>query len=111
MHTISPSSLTEEEGYWKSCLTAALLMLAIVLLLMLWEYFVHALHKHTPKSILPAVEYSLSEIGGLGFIGLLLEISRVHEWVGEEHGGLLELFQFLHIAFFKVAIGYLSGQP
>ena len=110
MHTTPPSCLTEEEGcntgYWKSCLTAALLMLAIVLLLMLWEYFVHALHNHTPKSILPAVEYSLSEIGGLGFIGLLLEISRVHEWVGEEHRGLLELFQFLHIAFFKVATGY-----
>ena len=81
-------------------------MLVVVFLLMLWEVFVHALHKHTPKSILPAVEYGLSEIGGLGFIGLLLELFRVHEMAGEEHSETLEVFQYLHIVFFKVAIGY-----
>ena len=94
-----PYSLSEEaeesmthHGYYYNAMVAALVMLLIVCLLMLGEAFVHALRHNTPKSLLPAVEYGLSEIGGLGFIGLLLEISRIHVLLGEAHEELLQVF-------------------
>lgn len=92
-------------------------MITIVGLLYIWEESVEWLREAVPKTLLPVVESILAEIGGLGFIGLILELvlgnSSVKEvllglslaFFGEEEI-LVENFEFLHTAFFQVGVGF-----
>jgi hypothetical protein len=73
-------------------------MLVLIGLLVTWETLVHRLREKTPTSLLPVIESILGEIGGLGFIGLLLEV-----WRPDNHE-LLEKFEFFHSVFFQVAV-------
>jgi hypothetical protein len=96
---------------------SSLIMLTIVGLLYLWEESVEWLRETVPKTLLPVVESILAEIGGLGFIGLILQSvlgnSAVKEGLrglslelfGEEEI-LVENFEFLHSAFFQVGVGF-----
>ncbi|KAL7525973.1 hypothetical protein ACHAXR_004473 [Thalassiosira sp. AJA248-18] len=88
-------------------LVAAAIMLVIVGLLWAWEKLVHELHRSTPPSLKPVVDSSLAEIGGLGFIGLLLGLC--HKYAGSfvhEYPEIVEAFEFLHTTFFQVAIAF-----
>jgi hypothetical protein len=96
---------------------SSLIMLTIVGLLYLWEESVEWLRETVPKTLLPVVESILAEIGGLGFIGLILQsvlgnssvkeglLGLSMELFGEEEI-LVENFEFLHSAFFQVGVGF-----
>lgn len=109
-HETSALSLTPIVG-------SSLIMLTIVGLLYLWEQSVEYLRESVPKTLLPMVESILGEIGGLGFIGLILQsvlsnnsIKEVLEEISIHFFGegdiALENFEYLHSAFFQVGIGY-----
>ncbi|KAL3908057.1 MAG: hypothetical protein SGILL_008628, partial [Bacillariaceae sp.] len=99
---------------------SALIMLTIVALLYAWEESVEWVRETVPVALLPVVESILAEIGGLGFIGLILQTvlgnARVKEglegvsiaFFGEEDI-LVENFEFLHSAFFQVGVGFFIG--
>lgn len=103
------SSLREFSALWSSCI-----MLTIVSLLYTWEKSVELVRETVPKVLLPVVESILAEMGGLGFIGLLLEgLAGYKESLGElsmklfgEEEVLIESFEFLHTVFFQVAIAF-----
>jgi hypothetical protein len=50
-------------------------MLSIVFLLWLWETLVEKLREETPVSIRQIINAVLGEMGGLGFIGLVLGVT------------------------------------
>eukprot|EP00539_Tryblionella_compressa_P003766 CAMPEP_0178748926 /NCGR_PEP_ID=MMETSP0744-20121128/9137_1 /TAXON_ID=913974 /ORGANISM="Nitzschia punctata, Strain CCMP561" /LENGTH=545 /DNA_ID=CAMNT_0020402305 /DNA_START=45 /DNA_END=1682 /DNA_ORIENTATION=- len=96
---------------------SSLIMVTIVSLLYLWEVSVEWVRESVPKTLLPVVESILAEIGGLGFIGLILstvlgnhavkeflEASSVHFF--GEGDILVENFEYLHAAFFQVGVGF-----
>lgn len=96
-------------------LGSSLIMLTIVGLLYLWEESVEWIRETVPASLLPVAEAILAEIGGLGFIGLVLQTvgSATSENLQElsllffgEKAILIECFEFLHSAFFQVGIGF-----
>jgi hypothetical protein len=94
------------------------LMLVLVGLLTVWEQGVKNLQQTLPQPLRPVINSVLGEMGGLGFIGLLLSTfvtnnNVVGEWL--EHAGeatlqdseiLVETFEFLHTAFFQVGMTY-----
>ena len=95
-------------------------MLTIISLLLTWEQSVHTLRQNIPKPLTPVLDSMLGEIGGIGFIGLLLDIFATsdpdrglgnilstlsEEFLGEEEI-LLETFEALHKSFFEVGIGF-----
>lgn len=98
--------------FWSSAI-----MLSIVALLYTWEEAVKSAREKLPSTLMPVVDSMLAEMGGLGFIGLVLgifvtggplggfvgEISE--QYLGDEEI-LLESFEFLHTAFFEVAVGF-----
>ena len=49
-------------------------MLTIVGLLKAWELSVEALQENSPPAVRPVIDRVLGEIGGLGFVGLFLEV-------------------------------------
>ena len=55
------------------------IMLILVGLLTAWEYFVETVRETLPKTFVPVFEKMWSEVAGLGFIGLVLQIV-VHPW-------------------------------
>jgi hypothetical protein len=94
-------------------------MLVIVGLLYSWEQFVEYAKEETPAPIIPVIEKMLGEMGGLGFIGLvlsaLLNQAALGEVVGDisekflgEKDILLESFEFLHETFFQAAIAFFA---
>ena len=96
---------------------SSLIMLTIVGLLFLWDEAVEWLRETVPKALLPVVEAILAEIGGLGFIGLILGSVLGNGTVKENLEGisiaffgegdiLVENFEFLHSAFFQVGVGF-----
>ena len=96
---------------------SSLIMLTIVGLLYMWEESVEWVREAVPQTLLPVVESILAEIGGLGFIGLVLQTllgnSAVKESLEEisifffgETDILIENFEFLHAAFFQVGVGF-----
>jgi hypothetical protein len=96
---------------------SSLIMLTIVGLLYIWEESVEWMRETVPKAIRPVVESVLAEIGGLGFIGLVLQsvlgngaIKKALEGLSvvffEEKDILVENFEFLHSAFFQVGVGF-----
>ena len=94
---------------------SSLIMLTIVGLLYTWETTVEFIREKSPSEILPVFESILAEMGGLGFIGLILQTvggsnrEFLHETsvtlFGEEDI-LLESFEFLHSAFFQVGVAF-----
>jgi hypothetical protein len=100
-----------------AALGSSLIMLTIVALLFLWEESVEWARETVPKSLMPVVESILAEIGGLGFIGLILGTvlgnARVKEGLESvsiaffgEKDILVENFEYLHSAFFQVGVGF-----
>ncbi|KAG7344177.1 hypothetical protein IV203_022185 [Nitzschia inconspicua] len=98
-------------------LGSSLIMLTIVGLLYMWEESVEWMRESVPKTIKPVVDSILAEIGGLGFIGLILQSVLGNGAVKEgleglsmaffqEKDTLVENFEFLHTAFFQVGIGF-----
>lgn len=96
------------------------IMITIVGLLLTWENSVHTLRVKLPPVLTPVVDSMLGEIGGLGFIGLVLDIfatsnpdrgiggiisSISEEFLGEREL-LLESFEALHKDFFEVGIAF-----
>ena len=49
-------------------------MLTIVGLLKAWESAVEQLQENSPPAVRPVIDRVLGEIGGLGFVGLFLEV-------------------------------------
>ena len=97
---------------------SSLIMLTIVALLYAWEESVEWVREKVPKSLLPVVESILAEIGGLGFIGLVLQtilgpagdtLGAVSELFFGEEELLVENFEFLHAAFFQVGVGFFAA--
>jgi len=94
---------------------SSLVFLSIIGLLWIYEESVHVVKTSLPSKLLPVVNGILSEVAGLGFIGLalktilpesgegswLFELSEKFLGEGEE---LLETFEFLHNTFFEVAV-------
>ena len=92
---------------------SSLVFLSIIGLLWIYEESVHVVKTSLPSKLLPVVNGILSEVAGLGFIGLalktilpesgegswLFELSEKFLGEGEE---LLETFEFLHNTFFEV---------
>ena len=102
-------------SFWSICV-----MLTIVSLLYTWEEIIHTLRHNLPKPLLPVLESLLGEIAGLGFIGLVLEVfitsnpergigniisNLSNQFLGEDEL-LIEVFEFLHDAFFQVGVGF-----
>jgi len=97
-------------------LGSSLIMLTIVALLYTWETAVEWVRETVPPALRPVVKSILAEIGGLGFIGLVLQTvltgtnkQVLEEWSVELFGEgdiLVEDFEFLHTAFFQVGIGF-----
>jgi hypothetical protein len=96
---------------------SSLIMLTIVGLLYLWEESVEWVREIVPISLRPVVESILAEIGGLGFIGLILQSilgngvvkDVLEDWSTVFFGEkdiLVENFEFLHSAFFQVGVGF-----
>lgn len=94
-------------------------MLLIVFLLYSWESFVEYAKEECPPAIVPVIEKMLGEMGGLGFIGLLLSALLNQAAFGEvvgttserflgESSILLESFEFLHEVFFQAAIAFFA---
>lgn len=92
-------------------------MLVIVLLLYTWESFVEYAKEECPPAIVPVIEKILGEMGGLGFIGLLLSALLNQAAFGEIVGSvserflgepevLVESFEFLHELFFQAAMAF-----
>jgi len=106
------SSLLQSSEFW-----SASVMLSIVALLYAWEEAVKEARERLPKEVLPVVDSMLSEMGGLGFIGLFLGVvvtdgplghivgELSEQFLGDEEI-LLETFEFLHTAFFEVGIAF-----
>ena len=90
------------------------IMLTIVGLLYLWETSVEYVRETIPKALKPVIESILGEIGGLGFIGLIVQtviggalpLEELSIQLFGEKELLLETFEFLHTAFFQVGIGF-----
>jgi hypothetical protein len=109
-HSSLISTITHSPVFWSSTV-----MITIVTLLYVWDECVEWAREEAPPLLVPVIEKVLGEIGSIGFIGLFLstilgklalgnvvgEISE--EFLGEEEL-LLETFEFLHEAFFQVAI-------
>ncbi|CAJ1951754.1 unnamed protein product [Cylindrotheca closterium] len=94
-------------------------MLVIVFLLYSWESFVEYAKEECPPAIVPVIEKILGEMGGLGFIGLLLSallnqaafgevVGNISERFLGEPSTLLESFEFLHEVFFQAAIAFFA---
>ncbi|KAL7579123.1 hypothetical protein ACA910_019152 [Epithemia clementina (nom. ined.)] len=92
-------------------------MISIVLLLYSWEKTITSARNSLPETLQPVVNSMLVEMGGLGFVGLLLGVVVVHGPVGVIIGQFSEAFlgdanilwqsyQFLDSAFFEVAIAF-----
>uniref|UniRef100_A0A7S3PAG3 Uncharacterized protein n=1 Tax=Amphora coffeiformis TaxID=265554 RepID=A0A7S3PAG3_9STRA len=90
-------------------------MFVIVGLLYAWEGFVGWARQAVGKSLQPVVESILAEMGGLGFIGLLLQtfapanrefLEHLSVQLFGEEEILMETFEFLHTAFFQVGVGF-----
>ncbi len=91
-------------------------MLTIVGLLKAWELSVEALQENSPPAVRPVIDRVLGEIGGLGFVGLFLEVvldpglgfASALEHVSERYLNdgelLLEAFEFLHGFFFRATL-------
>lgn len=130
-----PSSLpnANNNNLWDSLLASptfwsVTLMLTLVFLLYVWEEAVKLTKESIPLQLRPVVDSMLGEMGGLGFIGLVLGITVtngplgtvLNDWSehylsggggsnnneGEEANILLETFEFLHTAFFEVGIAF-----
>eukprot|EP00977_Amphora_coffeiformis_P007652 scaffold1690_cov182-Amphora_coffeaeformis.AAC.9 len=91
------------------------IMFVIVGLLYAWEGFVGWARQAVGKSLQPVVESILAEMGGLGFIGLLLQtfapanrefLEHLSVQLFGEEEILMETFEFLHTAFFQVGVGF-----
>jgi hypothetical protein len=94
---------------------SASVMVTIVGLLLVWDNCVEYAREKTPKAIIPVIESMLIEMGSLGFIGIVISVllNRIalgnavaaisEEFLGEREI-ILETFEFLHQAFFQVAI-------
>ncbi|KAL7575202.1 hypothetical protein ACA910_018689 [Epithemia clementina (nom. ined.)] len=92
-------------------------MVSIVALLFSWEQAVNSARRSLPETLQPVVDSMLVEMGGLGFVGLFLSITVVDGPLGAFVGTLsnqflgdpailLESFEFLHQAFFEVAVSF-----
>lgn len=91
-------------------------MLTIVALLYGWEKSVEWARETLPEELRPVVESILGEIGGLGFVGLVLQIAlqgankefleQISVAVFGEGEILVETFEYLHTAFFQVGVGF-----
>jgi hypothetical protein len=110
--TDSASAAAYVAGAW-----SVFLMLVLVGLLTVWEQGVKNLQQTLPKPLRPVLNSVLGEMGGLGFIGLLLSTFVTHSVGGEwlERAGeatlhdseiLVETFEFLHTAFFQVGMTF-----
>jgi hypothetical protein len=126
INNLSSTCLSHEEvqgddgGLLASILPAvgsSIIMFTIVGLLYLWEESVEWLRETVPKALRPVVESILAEIGGLGFIGLILQSFLGNTVVKDELEGwsmvffgeddiMVENFEFLHSAFFQVGVGF-----
>ena len=95
------------------------IMMSIVALLYSWEKTITSARSSLPETLQPVVNSMLVEMGGLGFVGLLLGIVVVDGPLGVIIGQFSERFlgdfkllwqsyQFLDSAFFEVAIAFLS---
>lgn len=94
---------------------SASVMVTIVTLLLIWDKCVDFAREKTPRAIIPVIERMLIEMGSLGFIGIVISVllNRIalgnavgaisEEFLGERDI-ILETFEFLHEAFFQVAI-------
>ena len=92
------------------------IMLTIVALLYGWEKSVEWARETVPRELRPVVESILGEIGGLGFVGLVLQMAlqgtnkefleQVSVAVFGEGEILVETFEYLHTAFFQVGVGF-----
>lgn len=95
---------------------SSVIMLTIVGLLFVWEKSVEWVRENVSAALLPVVESILAEMGGLGFIGLVLQTSlgganrEFLEALSVKFFGeadiLVETFEFLHTSFFQVGIGF-----
>jgi hypothetical protein len=110
--TATASAAAYVAGAW-----SVFLMLVLVGLLTVWEQGVKNLQQTLPQPLRPVINSVLGEMGGLGFIGLLLSTLVTNNVVGEwlEHAGeatlhdseiLVETFEFLHTAFFQVGMTF-----
>ena len=93
------------------------IMMSIVALLYSWEKTITSARSSLPETLQPVVNSMLVEMGGLGFVGLLLGIVVVDGPLGVIFGQFSERFlgdskllwqsyQFLDSAFFEVAIAF-----
>lgn len=94
-------------------------MMVIVGLLYGWEQFVEYAKEEAPAPIIPVIEKILGEMGGVGFIGLVISVLLNQAALGETVGDiseqflgekdiLLESFEFLHETFFQAAIAFFA---
>lgn len=109
-HSATPASDTVP---FLPVLGSSLIMLSIVALLYCWEKSIEWIRTSVPFALLPVVESILAEIGGLGFIGLILQtvggainLEELSIKLFGEADILLEVFEFLHNAFFQVGVGF-----
>lgn len=91
------------------------IMFVIVGLLYLWEVSVEWARVIVGPSLRPVVESILAEIGGLGFIGLILQsfappnrelLEKISVTLFGEGEILIETFEFLHNSFFQVGVAF-----
>lgn len=110
-----PVSLIENPVTW-----SVLIMLTIVGLLLTWETLIGEAREKTPPAVRVVIDRILSEMGGLGFIGILLStLLNKQVGLGDAMAGLsehflgdeeilIESFEFLHEVFFQAAIVYFA---
>ena len=123
--TSSASAWSDESMLWKlldpvlhsSIFWSTAIMLSIIFLLFSWEKTIASARSSLPDTLQPVVDSMLVEMGGLGFVGLILSVVVVNGPLGSLIGQLSQQFlgdanilwqsyQFLDTAFFEVAIAF-----
>eukprot|EP00559_Dactyliosolen_fragilissimus_P003554 CAMPEP_0184861372 /NCGR_PEP_ID=MMETSP0580-20130426/6073_1 /TAXON_ID=1118495 /ORGANISM="Dactyliosolen fragilissimus" /LENGTH=588 /DNA_ID=CAMNT_0027358845 /DNA_START=528 /DNA_END=2294 /DNA_ORIENTATION=+ len=120
LDSIGPvDALLHASEFW-SCTV----MFTVIFLLLCWEKSVQILRSSLPATLASVVDGMLAEMGGLGFIGLVLSIfvtggnentkngivailarDTSERFLGED-GILIETLEFLHTLFFEVGIAF-----
>jgi len=112
--TASSIHLIRRTALFFSC--NAMLTFSLLGMLKFYEKVVHKTRHSLPRCFLPVVDSILSEMAGLGFIGLILGliskggpsswIARMSEWCFGDSHMILHQIEFLHTYFFWVSVAF-----